>query len=702
MNVGVVSYGAGATLFLILTLLLLTAWRGRLQGGLLVWAAAVSCIWCLAVGYREETGNLAVRYLELLELLRDSAWFLFLMHALGFARRAPDSKPTVPVWVAFTVVTMCVVVAALIIWAPDESSVTAIESSLRIRILGFLLLAITGLALVEQLFRNTLPEHRWAIKYLCLGVGGLFAYDLFLYSNAMLFKHVDPELWRARGVVNAIVVPLIAVATARNPQWSVELFVSRHVVLYSATLLVAGIYLLLMAAVGYYIRIYGSTWGAVAQITFLFGAVVVLILLMFSGQLRARIKVFLGKHFYKNRYDYREEWLRFTHTLSTSEEDVELRGNAIRAIAEIVESPGGVMWVRQEHGVFRALANWQSPRPTGSDVRDDSPLVRFLESEGWIVYIDEFRRHPDRYPGLELPHWLQASEAAWLVAPMLQREQLVGFVVVNRSSTKKNLNWEDNDLLKTVGRQAASYVALLQATEALTDARQFDAFNRLSSYVVHDLKNMVAQLSLVVSNAKKHMHNPEFMEDAISTVDNASRRMSRLLEQLRKGRLEETTSQLVNMELIFRKVVTACGVRQPMPELICEGKALLVTADPDRIASVMEHIVQNAQEATPPSGKVTVRLYKEADRVCIEIEDTGRGMDEEFISKRLFRPFDTTKGNAGMGIGVYEARDFVLGRGGDIEVESEPGVGTRFLIKLPLAGSIGSVASPNVDMEAVT
>jgi signal transduction histidine kinase len=107
---------------------------------------------------------------------------------------------------------------------------------------------------------------------------------------------------------------------------------------------------------------------------------------------------------------------------------------------------------------------------------------------------------------------------------------------------------------------------------------------------------------------------------------------------------------------------------------------------------VLEHLVQNAQEATAAEGKVELRLGRQQELAVIEIEDSGCGMDTQFIRERLFKPFDTTKGNAGMGVGAYEAREFVLGAGGDIQVSSEPGVGTRFTVTLPLA----SVEDPTV------
>jgi putative PEP-CTERM system histidine kinase len=225
---------------------------------------------------------------------------------------------------------------------------------------------------------------------------------------------------------------------------------------------------------------------------------------------------------------------------------------------------------------------------------------------------------------------------------------------------------------------------LWQATDALAESRQFEAFNRLSAYVVHDLKNLVAQLDLVVDNSKRHLHKPGFMEDALQTVGNASAKMNRLLGQLRKGRAEGGAARNVNLNNVLEDVVRARSQTEPAPVLEACAEELRVSADRDRLGAVIEHLIQNAQEATPPDGHVTVRVASAGDWAIVEVEDDGAGMDAEFLAERLFKPFDTTKGNAGMGVGVYESREFVNALGGEISVESAPRRGTVFRVKLPV------------------
>ena len=160
---------------------------------------------------------------------------------------------------------------------------------------------------------------------------------------------------------------LIAVSAARNPQWSVGITVSRRILFYSAALFGAAAYLLAMAAAGYYLRFFGGSWGTVMQVSFLFGAVVLLLAVLFSGTLRSWLRVFISKHFFSYNYDYREEWLHFTRTLSESGHGLGER--VIQALAQLVESPGGSALdsagfrkLRACHSLEYALGDWDWSR----------------------------------------------------------------------------------------------------------------------------------------------------------------------------------------------------------------------------------------------------------------------------------------------------------------------------------------------------
>ncbi len=682
-NVATLGYGISAVAGLALVFLLATAWRGRQEGGFLLLAVLVSAAWSALAAYQASSGYTSSLLLVALELIRDVSWLAFLLTVLAKGRPEGIFHPFLRAVAAFSIL-LFVAVAAVLLLAYTGTVVIPPILGFEFRIFAFLSFSLLGLILVEQLFRNTSVSKRWAVKYLCLGLGGMFAYDFYMYSDALLLRDMDLSIWQARGFIDVMVIPLIAVSAARNPQWSLDIFVSRTFVFHSSALLGAGLYLLAMAAGGYYISYYGGDWGSAAQIVFFFGAGLMLLVLMFSGQMRARLRVFLSKHFFNYRYDYREEWLRLIETLSESALDAELRPKVISAIAQIVESPGGILWERQGGDVFQVSAGLNMPDDLPFRPEDNASLISFFDEKNWVVDLGEISAEPEIYAGLELPAWIENIPNAWLVVPLFNMSRLDAFVVLAKPRTHLQINWEVRDLLITVGRQAASYLALLKANESLVDARQFEAFNRLSAFVVHDLKNLVAQLSLVVSNSVRHRDNPDFIDDAFATVDNSVKKMNRLLVQLRKGKVDGVAGKGVDLNRLLDEVVIAHGGNLPKPRLQKVDDALRVVADADRLAAIIGHLVQNAQDATADDGDVCIRLDRDGDRAILEVIDTGGGMDAQFIRERLFRPFDTTKGNAGMGIGVYESREFIINAGGSIDVYSKPGQGTTFRICLSL------------------
>lgn len=684
-GVGAIGYGITAALFLFLGGLLATSWRGRMQGGLLLVAAFVSALWSAVLSVQAATHTIPMNWIWVLESLRDLAWILFLLRLLELQlKERPSAMSSV------RRVRLAAVVLALLLVLPFERWLVGLPFLEHAgvgtwRLSVYVMFPVTGLVLVEQIFRNTPVEHRWGVKFLCLGIGALFAFDFFFFADALLFKRLDPDIWLARGIANAFVVPLIAVSAARNPQWSFDLFVSRKIVFHTTSLVAAGIYLLVMALVGYYIRLYGGEWSVFFQAVFFFGAGLVLIVLLFSGHFRARVKVFINKHFFSYKYDYREEWLHLISVLSGKVLQAPLPERIIFALSELVDSPGGALWLCPGQGNCEHERNWNLPEGAVDKHEGFASLREFLRQRRWVVNLDEYDSDPDAYDGLTVPGWMAENRRLWLIVPLFHEDSLLGFVVLERPRAPQQLNWETLDLLKTAARQAASYLALEQAARALAEARQFEGFNRLSAFVVHDLKNVIAQLSLVVRNAERHRNNPAFVEDVIITVSNSVDRMSRLLAQLR-GALPGSRTDRVKLAEVVREVVAERGVMEPAPTLaVSDCDQCILYADRDRLAAVVGHVVQNAQEATRRDGRVEVRIVVGDGEARIEVLDDGVGMDDTFIRERLFKPFDSTKGLAGMGIGAYECREFIRSIGGRIEVTSTPGRGTSFVMIVALA-----------------
>jgi putative PEP-CTERM system histidine kinase len=681
-TVGAWSYGLAAAGFALFLAVLALGRRLPAQPRTLLAAVAASVAWAVA-GVAFATGGGATWWTAhvLLDVLRVGLWLALL--ATFFGSAAADARRSWPLlprsrW-AMALGALAVLAAVAV--SPPRLATDAFpaEGAGIVGLVGLLGVTISGLALIEHLLRNAPEQVGWRVKPLLLALGSALAFDLLLFSEGFLFRAIDPDLWAARGVVNLLVLPLVAVTVARSREWTPGVVVSRGVVFHSVALVGSGLYLLAMAGAGYYVRYFGGSWGKSIQTILLFGALLVLVVVVFSGTVRSRLRVFVGKHFFAYRYDYRQEWLRFTGRLSSPDPGQTLQQQCIRALADLVESPGGILWLRNGTG-FTPAARWNMPETTAGEPFE-SPFAAFLAETGWIADVTEWRRSPERYGGRPLPEWLGGLGGAWLVVPLNLANELLGFVVLASPRAPIDINWEVRDLLKTASRQAASYLAQLHASEALLEARKFDAFNRMSAFVVHDLKNLVAQLSLMLRNAERHRDKPEFQRDMLLTVENVVQRMTHLLLQLRSGATPVDKPVSVALEPIVRRVQAAKAVApQRLTVEVAAGVSAL--GHEDRLERVIGHLVQNALDATPPDGSVAVRVFRENGQAAIEIADEGVGMTAEFVRNKLFRPFQSSK-PGGMGIGAYESAQYVSDLGGRLDVDSQPGRGTRIKIVLP-------------------
>lgn len=671
-------YGLAALAYLGLSGLIVASWQRRPQGRLLGLAAALSALWAI-LSALVALAAVQPRLALAAEIARDGAWLALLLYILRLRLPAGVALPA-PLRTLRLVGGLLVVGLLLASVLPLLESVPTQLAPWAAN-LGRVLLTVLGLVLVEQVYRSTRPVDRWAIKFLCLGLGSLFVFDFYLYANAALFGALDAQVWTARGYVAALVTPLIAVSAARNPEWAAPVGFSRSMAFHTASLLGAGVYLLLMAGAGYYLRLFGGEWGDVVQTVFIFAAALGLGLLMFSGTLRARLRVFLSKHFFSYRFDYREAWLNFTRTLTEGQPGEQLCERAVEALARLLESPGGALWMR-EGGGYRRASHWNWADINGSEPVG-SGFLQWLAARQWVVDLDELKTRPERYDELDAPAWIRDADDAWLVVPLMLHDELLGFVVLKHSLGNVGLNWETSDLLKVAARQAAAHLAQMRAANQLIVARQFESFNRTTTFVIHDLKNLVAQLSLLLANAEKHKHNPEFQADMLDTVENAVARMNKVLAQLRRGADAAAAAQPLSLAGLLTDAAASKSAFKLRPRLELPPPSVCVKAERERLVRAIGHLLQNALEATPADGSVILRGYAEATQAVIEVVDTGAGMDETFVRNRLFQPFDSTKG-AGMGIGAYECRETVRALGGEVEVESAPGRGTRFRLTLPL------------------
>jgi putative PEP-CTERM system histidine kinase len=659
----------------------LLAGAGILVRGRFLLVAGAGVLWGIALGLTGGvvTDGTAMPVFHGATLLLLLSWYLLLHRLL----RGPydQSMPDIVRQVLRMFWIFLLVLYGLLLWASRDGTLVLTPG---VHALIALCPALICLSLAAELGGDAPLEGRTALRFL-VGSAAVAAASLawLLAVLTLTGKVALPILGLCcLGLAASALLALYAVHL--RPQWSLAIFVSPGARSYAWNFAGSGVVLLLIILQLSFVRmVEPATAELLAGLTIV-GAGVPLVVLLFSQQLNARLRVFVSKHFLPFRYDYREEWLRLIETLVSPGEGVPLPERAIRAVAQIVGSPAGVLWMRQsDGGPYTCVTSWNTRLWTDVLVPPDDPALAIMLERQWIVDTAELRRRPELYGGLQRPAWLDSFPEALLLVPLISNDTLIGFIVLLQSGSNFRLTFEDIDLLRTSGRQVAAFMAQYEADQKLAEARQFEAFNRLTAFVMHDLKNLIAQQSLMTKNAARHKDNPAFFEDAMATVSNSVARMQKLLQQLQSG---ETGSglQRVRLSSALVDVLERCRGRDPQPRLLDDTGDLSIWIDRERFTQILTHLVRNAQEATPPDGRVEIRATRADGDALLVIEDTGTGMDQEFIRTRLFRPFDTTKGSKGMGIGAYQARTFVTEAGGTLRVESEPGQGTRVVIRLPV------------------
>ena len=537
--------------------------------------------------------------------------------------------------------------------------------------------------------REPLSQHpadqRWHINLPCIALGALSVYDIALAADALLYHQLSPALFDGRAVAIALVAPLLAVAAARNRRaWAMDLYVSRTVVFHSATLVVSGVFLLGLVVSGEAFRYFGAAWGGVAEISLIFAGLVTLAVLLTSRTVRSRLRTLLVEHFFAHRYDYRREWMRCITTLSASDAYIALHNRAIRAVAEIVDSPGGMLFLREGAAAregqkpFHWAGSWNMPAAT-APIMPDHWLVQAFCGAEWIV--DVAGTQATDLPG------------AWLAVPLNHGGELSGFIIAAPPRASFKLDREVYDLLRIVGRQVASYVAEQRAMEVLLQARQLHEYGKRFAFVAHDIKNVSSQLSLLLSNAETYLDNPDFQRDMLATIRASVQKIGGLIKRLQTPDGEMSQAVILLGERLEAIAADVQRLRGVTVELSQDGRDAGVAMAATAFDAVVTHLLNNAIEATlsASGGKpgddavppVLIVLRHEARRALVDIIDNGTGMSPEFVRDALFRPFRTSKPD-GSGIGAFQARELLREAGGDLLVTSQPKAGTTMRLLLPL------------------
>jgi len=561
--------------------------------------------------------------------------------------------------------------------------------------IAYLYLAtVVGTLLITELL---VASNGGLIKAVGIGIGALMIYDMCLDASGIVLGFVDDGVMVARGLAHTTVGTVLGLAplAISNPDThGRKLGLSRPLMFTTSSMMFAVLVFGGVWFASYLIEFQNHLVSEITQPFLLFLAILVVGFSLSSSTRRSRMRVWINKNFFRAKYDYNVEWRNLSERLHPGGDD--FAEIATRSILPIYHATGGTCYLRDRDQFVPRFHHGPGPMPVPILISDYPEFTRLLEQTGWIF----FPARDDVGMGDHnetLPRQLADPESILMVLPLATGHDLLGMMVIyGNTKLAATLDFEDLDLMRMVGKQVSNFIAYQMLSDEIVIARQFDAFHQFTTFVVHDLKNLIAQQALVVENANRFIDKPEFVADAIKTIDNSVRKMTWMLSKLSQKSsvdLKSTTVIPVSLDNAIRDAVNRCSSRNPVPEYHCDATGMMIEADENNLVMALTHLITNAQEACKSDGTVNVTLGRQRDFAICDITDTGVGMDAEFIKRRLFKPFDSTKKNQGMGVGAYQCKQVLSQMGGHISVTSEPGKGSCFTITLPISRTETDVAA---------
>lgn len=537
-------------------------------------------------------------------------------------------------------------------------------------------LSVTALA-VLSLF-SARRDAFWATKHLWIAAIILSSVTLALSIPAVWSSTTVASLLSAQGWIYAGAVPFLAVAAKRNPQWMVHIHLSRPLAYGVAGIVAAGL-LLTVTKIAITAMPASPVLNAEWVIfLLLFACLVAAAAALASNTVRTGIRLFILRHFFAYRYDYRSEWNKFLSAMSANEQSLYVR--AIHAAARVVDSPGGALWLCNDaHEAFELVESLHLP-----GVPQAIPFSAFPESasEDILELVPSGKGGPhQRKP----PAWIAGCDGAWLAVVCRHRDQPLALLVLHKARVVQTLGWEERHLLQTISRQIAGYLAEEVAQRQLDDHLRIMAFNRNVAFTVHDIKSMTHQLTLLAENIPKHKQNPAFLDDMVQTVRHLAGKMDGLVRRLKQGDMADSGKpvDVVLAPLLRESLATWRDVGAQIT-LQTDSPDLVAVVDPHALQQAIAHLILNAMDAKAEGQevKIHVSVHNHKHGIAIEIADNGSGMCRDVIQDRLFRPLQSSK-DGGLGLGAFQARELVSQMGGKLQVVSIPGSGTVMRMILP-------------------
>jgi putative PEP-CTERM system histidine kinase len=552
----------------------------------------------------------------------------------------------------------------------------------------FLAGSILVLMNLERTFRAAVGTMRWRIKYMVLGIGILFVVRSYAASQALLFHSVDPGLQVLNSLALLAACGMITRSLLRKGHFDIDIYPSHSILQKSLTALLAGVYLIV---IGFFANVVASFGGADAfaiKAFFILVTLVSLTVLLLSDRVHLWASRLVSRHFQRPQYDYRNLWRKFTEATASCVDEDELCRATVKLSTGIFHVLSVTILLSDENHEqlnFAASTSVSGAKTEELHIEkeDIAELVAGLKQKAGPFDIDRTREK--WVATLKAIHPLEFTRGGGRVcAPLAVSGDLLGLMILGDRIGGISFSGQDLDLLMCIADEVAAKLLNARLSKKLLQTKELEAFQTMSAFFVHDLKNAAATLNLTLQNLPAHFDVPAFRQDALRAVAKSATHINHLIERLTLLRhelqirpTEGDLNEWISKSLAdFEKNAGVSLVREfkPLPKVLFDREQLL---------KVVTNLALNAKEALRNNGEIHVATSQVNGWAVFSVSDNGCGMNSEFISHSLFRPFQTTKKN-GLGIGMFQSKMIVEAHRGKIEVQSEAGKGTTFRVYLPV------------------
>lgn len=541
---------------------------------------------------------------------------------------------------------------------------------------------------LERTLRNSMGYFRWQIKFMILGISCIFAFKIYVVSHTMLFHSINLALEFVNDAAVIVATPLIVRSLLRTRLLNVDFYMSQTFIYNSITILLVGVYLIAVGTLAKLILYFKVEDIIPFKVPFILLAFLMLVILILSDRLRKKTKRFISKHFKRPIYDYREEWMKFSRSTTYIMDMKNLCDIIVKLVSNTFDTLSVTLWILDD-SKDKALLGASTAFRRGE--RDEieaiqsniSEFAHFINEQNIPYDFDYMNDKPLKENVKFDKEFFQKLQIRYCL-PLIAGNSLLGLMTLDNRVGASPLTVEDFDLLKVMADQSAANLLNLMLSEQLREAKEMEALRKMSTFFIHDLKNLASKLSLTMQNLPTHFDNPEFRNDALHSISQSVEKINLMSNRLTSlsQKIELNLAQ-VNLNTLVSKTISTLDVSLKN-KIVEDYKRIPDTLiDSEQIQKVLTNLILNAYEASARNGNIIITTGRKDGWAFFSVQDNGCGISKEFMETSLFQAFKTTKKN-GMGIGLLHSKSIIEAHKGKIEVESEEGRGSTFKVMLPI------------------